>query len=136
DDVLYTLFRHKWLIFACFFLGVIGACYVRVTKPPNFVSHAKIKINYLDEVGPPPGADPERIQPLRPAIAGALNGEKETIKTLDVARNVAVAIGPRRLLLGKGDDLEAAAGLVCGSIDVDVLPATPVMTVSFRHKDK
>jgi len=136
DDVLYTLFRHKWLILAFFCLGVVAACYVRVTKPPNFASHAKIKIHWLDEVAPPPGTDPDRITTLRPAIAAALNAEKETIKTLDVASNVAVAIGPRRLLLGKGDDVMQAAGLVCGSIDVDILPAAPVMTVSFRHKDK
>ena len=136
DDILYTLFRHKWLILGFFCLGVVGACFVRVTKPPSWMSHAKLKIHYLQELTPPPGVDPEQFISMHPAMAGALNAEKETIKNLDVARDVARAIGPRRLLLGKGDDLELAAGLVCGSIDVDILPAAPVMTVSFRHKDK
>jgi len=136
DDILYTLFRHKYLILAFFGLGVIGACFVRVAKPPNWVSHAKLKIHYLEDPTPPPGVDPQRFFSMRPVMAGALNAEKETIKTLDIARDVASAIGARRLLLGKGDDLEHAAEMVCGNIEVDLLPAAPVMTISFRHKDK
>ena len=136
DDILYTLFRHKWLILGFFCIGVVGACFVRVTKPPSWMSHVKLKIHYLQEFTPPPGVDPEQFISMHPAMAGALNTEKETIKNLDVARDVVQAIGARRLLLGKGDDLEIAAGLVCGSIDVDILPSAPVMTVSFRHRDK
>src|SRR6267378_1948623 len=104
EDVLYTLFRHKWLILAFFCLGVIAACFVRVTKPPSYVSHAKIKVNYLEVVAPPPGSDDEHVFPLRPLLAAALNTEKETIRSMDVASNVAVAIGPQRLLMGKGKD--------------------------------
>jgi uncharacterized protein involved in exopolysaccharide biosynthesis/Mrp family chromosome partitioning ATPase len=136
DDILYTLFRHKWLILAFFCMGVMAACYVRITKPPSFVSHMKLKIHFLEEPAPPPGVDPANFIAIQPAMAGALNAEKETIKTLDLAKDVVRTIGARRVLLGKGDDLDLAAGTVCGSIDVDILPAAPVMVVSFRHKDK
>src|SRR6516162_9915099 len=95
DDILYTLFRHKWLILAFFCMGVMAACYVRITKPPSFVSHMKLKIHFLEETAPPPGVDPANFISMQPAMAGALNAEKETIKTLDLAKDVVRTIGAR-----------------------------------------
>ena len=52
DDVLYTLFRHKWIILAFILLGAAGACMVRALRPPLYVSQAKLNVPYVKESGP------------------------------------------------------------------------------------
>ena len=44
DDVLYTLFRHKWLIVGCTCLGLCAAAGVRVLRPAPYTSTAKVMV--------------------------------------------------------------------------------------------
>jgi len=136
DDVLYTLFRHKWLVAASVCLGVLAVCYVRVTRPPDYTSHAKLMIYYIEERLPAPASEDSQIRNPEAGGLGLLNTEKELIRSLDVATNVAAMVGPRLLLKGKGDDLMSAAGVVGGGLDVEVPTATPILTISFKHRDR
>jgi polysaccharide biosynthesis transport protein len=136
DDVLYTLFRHKWLIAGFVCLGVLAVCVVRVARPPFYTSHAKLMIHYIEERPPAPTSQDSQIHNPESSGLGLLNTEKELIKSLDVATNVAAAVGPRRLLGGKGDDLMGAAGVVCDGLDVEVPATTPILLITFKHRDK
>ena len=47
DDILFTLFRHKWLILCFVLLAIVGAVAVRVVRPPVYVSKAKLMVHYV-----------------------------------------------------------------------------------------
>src|SRR5436190_22554287 len=97
DDVLYTLFRHKWLILAFILLGAAGAFTYRAMRPPYFVSQAKINIPYIKESGPT-GTGNESLHPSDNGPQSILNTEVEILRSLDVASNAAAAFGPEKIL--------------------------------------
>src|SRR6266850_2050469 len=138
DDVLFTLFRHKWLIVAFICLGAAGACMVRVMRPPLFVSQAKLNVPYIKESAPTAG--PAGADAFRQTSSGAqsvINTEVEILRSLDVASNAAVKVGPAKILAkrGGGDDLMSAAGAVCSGTEVELPQHTTILTVAFRHPD-
>src|SRR4051794_13319289 len=92
DDILFTLFRHKYLIlgFAC--LGLVAAIAVRFVKPPLYVSSAQVMVRYVAERSPTPAEAESHI--IAPESGGQSITRSEVIilKTLDVATNVAMKI--------------------------------------------
>ena len=88
DDVLYILFRHKWLILAFICLGVAGACMVRVLRPPMYVSQAQLNVPYVKESGPT-AIGPDTIKPTESGAQSVINTEVIILQSLDVASNVA-----------------------------------------------
>jgi len=54
DDVLFTLFRHKWLILAFVCLGVVALGRAFSAAPP-YVSYAKLMVHYVVETRTPAG---------------------------------------------------------------------------------
>src|SRR4051794_23085506 len=102
DDVMYTLFRHKWLIVGSMCLGLVGVVAVRIVKPPLFVSKAKLMVHYIQEAtkevvasGHDEGQQGTRIENVAQDI---LSSESEIIKSSDVAKKVADAFGPEKIL--------------------------------------
>src|ERR1051326_7042098 len=59
DDILFTLFRHKRMILACFIMGAIGAALVRAFYPPVFFSEAKVNVPYVVKQLPGGPIDPD-----------------------------------------------------------------------------
>jgi polysaccharide biosynthesis transport protein len=137
DDVLYTLFRHKWLIVAFILLGAAGAFAYRAMRPPYFVSQAKINIPYIKESGPT-GTGNESLHPSDNGPQSILNTEVEILRSLDVASNAAAAFGPEKILArrGGGDDVMSAAGMILSGTEVEMPQHTTVLTVAFRHPDR
>src|SRR5437899_4428185 len=129
DDVLYILFRHKWLILAAICLGAAGACMVRVMRPPFYVSQAKINVPYVKESGPTATGN-ETFHPTDAGAQSIINTEVEILRSLDVASNTAASVGPRKILAkcGGGDDLMSAAGRVLAGTEVDPPQHTTVLT--------
>src|SRR5882724_3805149 len=136
DDVLYIVFRHKWLILCFICLGAAGACMVRVLRPPLYVSQAKLNIPYVKESGPA-GTGSETFKPTDVGAQSVINTEVELLRSLDVASNVVMRIGADKILArrGGGADIMSAAGLVCSGIDVDPPQHTTILTIAFRHPD-
>jgi len=137
DDVLYTLFRHKWLILAFIFLGAAGAFAYRAMRPPFFVSQAKINIPYIKESGPT-GTGNETLKPSDVGPQSIINTEVEILRSLDVASNAAAAFGPEKILArrGGGNDVMSAAGMILSGTEVEMPQHTTVLTVAFRHPDR
>ena len=134
-DILFTLFRHKFLIFGGLLLGLISAGIVRVIKPPNFESTAKIYIPYVVNVPSVKGNENEGV--VQSSSETVMNTEAEMLKSFDTALDVATNIGPEKILAkyGGGDDLLQAAGVVASGINV-APPITMSLVVTFSHRDR
>lgn len=137
DDVLYTLFRHKWLILCFVVLGLIAAGLVPLFKPPLYQSEAKISVNFvLQSTGVTP-ANPE-TQMATPGFGAQaiMDAEVEILKSLDTAYIAATNIGPAKILArqGGGDDPTAAAGLIASGLTVEP-PKSATISITFKHPD-
>ena len=141
DDIIYTLFRQKWLILGFTCLGIAAALAVRVLRPPPFMSEAKIMVHYVAEgvaaTASPSGSDSQmNSQPLDAGTEAIIRSEIEILTGFDVAKIVATNVGPERILAknGGGNDPLAAAGVVCSGIEV-APPRSAVLKISFKHPD-
>ena len=137
EEVLYTLFRHKWLIvtFACLGVGAAGA--VRFVKPPLYQSRAKISVPYIVDTKAVSTSDPDtQITSTASGGLASILSEIDILKSLDVAELVAEAVGPEKILakVGGGSGKMAAAGVVAAGILVDP-PQTATIKVTFEHPD-
>src|SRR5690349_6598309 len=83
DDVLFTVFRHKWLILAFFCMGVVGAVTVRVLRPPYWVSEMKVLIPFVIEKPVGPEATPGTVQFSDNGGPSVLNTEIEILWSHD-----------------------------------------------------
>ncbi|MCW5554713.1 MAG: hypothetical protein KIS67_21450 [Verrucomicrobiae bacterium] len=137
DDVYFAIFRHKRLLLACVCLGIVGAAVVHAVQKPVYTSQAKLFVRYvLDRAE----IDPEN-QDARIISAGSggtiLISEKEILASWDIAKKVAEAVTPGRILtnIGGGNNLLQAAGVIRSGIAV--APATTdMMIVKFQHPDR
>ena len=128
DDVLYILFRHKWLIFAFICLGVAGACMVRVLRPPMYVSQAQLNVPYVKESGPT-SIGPDTIKPTESGAQSVINTEVIILQSLDVASNVGVsslrAAEEINRLHSESGGIDGTGNALCES-----LPPAPVLWCS------
>ncbi len=134
-DILFTLFRHKFLIVGAILLGIISAGIVRVIKPPNFESTAKIYIPYVINVPSVKSTENEGV--VQNSSEAVMNTEVEMLKSFDTALDVATNIGPEKILAkyGGGNDLLQSAGVVAAGINV-APPKTMSLVVTFSHRDR
>lgn len=136
-DILYTLFRHKFLIVCALVLGVGAALAVRFVRPPNFESTAQIYVPYIIEQ---PALDPNNPNtPILPTGGGGemqMYTEVDFLRSFDTALEVADKIGPARILAryGGGTNRQDAAGVVASGISI-LPPRTMSLTVTFSHRD-
>lgn len=137
-DIYYVLFRHKWKITICAVLGIISAAVVYRLNPPPYNSEAKLYIRYVITEGktPTPGDD-GRFK--SPDIRGEtiMDSEREILTSLDLAKQVADAIGAERILTkaGGGKDLARAALVVNRGLLVDAPAKSSVIDIVFSHPD-
>ncbi len=134
-DILFTLFRHKLLIVGAILLGLISAGIVRVIKPPNFESTAKVYIPYVVNIPSVKTTETEGV--VQNSSEAVMNTEVEMLKSFDTALDVATNIGPEKILAkyGGGNDRLQAAGVVAAGINV-APPKTMSLVVTFSHRDR
>jgi len=136
-DILFTLFRHKYLIVGSVLLGLAAAGIVRLIRPPTYESTAKIYLPYVVNLTAINPKDPDAaISQTAGGGEAIMNTEVEMLKSFDTAIEVATNIGPERILAkyGGGSNRLAAAGVVAAGIDVS-LPRAMSLTVIFSHRD-
>src|SRR5436190_173295 len=99
-DILYVIFRHKWKILLISGAGIIGALIVAWMMPTPYQSEAKLFIKYVLEAKSParPGANDSQIKSLDERGENIINTELEILTSLDLAEQVALAIGPEKIL--------------------------------------
>lgn len=137
-DIYYVLFRHKWKIIGCAIIGLAAAFAVYTYDPPPYTSEAKLFVRYVINERAPglPATDTSQKSPDQRGET-IMNSEREILTSVDLARQVAEAVGPERILakLGGGNDLTLAAAAVRNGLTVAVPPASSVIHVIFTHPD-
>ncbi len=137
-DIYYVLFRHKWKILLCLLTGAAAALAVQRFNPPPYQSEAKLFVRYVmaDKAIAPASADTTAKSPDQRGET-IMNSETEILTSVDLARQVAEAIGPDKILarLGGGKDTFLAIAAIKRNLSVIVAPASSVMHVSFKHPD-
>src|SRR5436190_20912993 len=139
DDVLFTLFRHKRMILACFAAGAIGAAVIRAFYPPVFFSEAKLNVPYVTTPIAAGAVDPtSNIQLTDSRGEMILGTEMDTLKSFDVASNAAAIAGPEKILakLGGGSNVFAAAHEVSSRIEINASAGrSSTLTLFYFHPD-
>src|SRR6266403_3500180 len=99
SDILFALFKRKWTIILFALLGIIAAATFYFLFPPVYESQAKLLVRYVLERS---AVDP--IDGTKPTFQTSnytdrvIDAEIEILTSLDLAVQVAEAIGPKRLL--------------------------------------
>jgi uncharacterized protein involved in exopolysaccharide biosynthesis/Mrp family chromosome partitioning ATPase len=136
-DIYYVLFRRKWLIIGFSAAGLIAALLVRTIMPAPYQSEAKLFIRYVMDSKSlnPMGGDSKVVQSLTDQGDTIINGELEILKSLDLANEVAQAIGPEKIL-GQGAGTNAAGIAIRNGLQVDPPQRGSVIKLVFKHSDK
>lgn len=138
QDVLYIVFRHKWLILTISFLGCAMAVLLpRLWRIP-YESEAKLYIRYVLETRAPSQSSEgdARIKAPDSRGEGIINTELEILTSRDLAQQVAAAVGPERLL-GKGasNGLASASRVVQFGVKAEVMRDSSVVRVAYQNED-
>lgn len=139
DEVLRALFRRKWLIIFFTLVGLGTAAAIYKLTPRLYSSQARILVKYLPQketIGPGTGDGPSRPSILRGDMV--VSAEMDLLTGLNLARSVASAVGPERILaaLGGGNNLDAAAATVQGGLSTYAAPGASVIHVGYAHRDE
>ncbi len=138
-DIYHVLFKHKWLILSFFVLGVAATVAVLIMKPPQYVSEAKLYVQYVADVKSAPTGNGE--DPIKQTDANGFSivlTEVEFLTSVDLAQEVVQHIGAERILakLGGGSDTNSAAGVILSGLVAEPAMKTPsIIGVSFHHPD-
>lgn len=138
-DIYYILFRHKWKILICAFLGLAAASTVYFLHEPVYQSDAKLIVRYVVTESSTPDPTGQSADTKSPDLRGEtiMNAEWEILTSFDLARQVAEAIGPERLLDDSDEPAEIghAAHLVHSSLTATAPRGSSVIHVTFQHSD-
>src|SRR5690349_12917396 len=120
NDIYYTLFRHKWKILGCALAGFVAAAGLYLLNKPMYQSEAKLFVRYVIEsksFSPNP-SDPQVKSPDSRGD-NIINSELEILTSLDIAQQVAEAIGPQKILgmSGGGSNVTDAAIVIQRNLD-------------------
>jgi succinoglycan biosynthesis transport protein ExoP len=139
-DIYYVLFRHKWKILICSLAGLAVAVILYRLDPPMYQSEAKLLVRYIISenkmIGPNPDSAATSSIPTDQRGATIMATETEILKSIDLAMEVARAIGPEKILAleGGGQDLGLAVASLRRGLRVNVPPGSAVIQISFRHQ--
>ena len=142
-DFLFIFYRHKWKIVLLALLGFAAAAGVYYFLPAPLESQAKLLVRYVVErsaVDGPILADGAREEASTTAPSeSSLNSEVEILASYDLAKSVALNIGPARLIEKKKkdglDEIDEAALLVRKNTEVDIVKGTTIISIIYKNKD-
>ena len=139
DAIYFMLFRQKWIIIGFSLAGLLVALMIYALKPPLYNSEAELLIRYVEDSRLPqqPGnASQIKVPDLRGD--NIMNSEVQILTSLDLAKDVANAIGVEKIQakVGGGTNALSAAGLIKKNIEVEPVRHSDVIQVGFRHPDK
>lgn len=140
SDVYYVLFKHKWKILGFSLVGFLAAAATYRFWPETvYKSDAKLFIRYIQENSDPlTVSDDAQIKSTDQRGETIINSEVEILTSMDVSKQVALTLGPERVLeaFGGGSDLDAAAGAIRSGLTASAPRGSRVVGVSFKHPDR
>jgi len=138
EDILYTLFRRKWIILAFCAVGLSVAGGLFIVKKPVYQSEAKLLLRYVQENRSATTVDKD--SQIRSPDSGGdslINSELEILGSLDLAMQVAGIIGPEKIqeTAGKETNMVKAALIIQKGLQVDVPRRSSIIRLVFSHGD-
>ena len=133
NDILFALFKRKWIVLLCALLGVIAAAAAWFLWPAMYESSAKLLVRYVVERS---GVDP--VEAEKAVTASSDEGERvigaeiEILTSWDLAVQVADAIGPERF---GASSREAAAMSILSGLKVISNKASNIILISYKDHD-
>ncbi len=150
SDAMYVIFRHKWKIALISSLGLVAVMVVRSVMPHMYQSEALLLVKYVQQ-----SKSPDQVMNSDPTVKptdvgeGVINTELQILTSLDLAKEVAAAIGPEKLLPKEAlnpkrhadanvefNPLLAAARVVKDGLSAELPKHSPVIRVVFQHREK
>jgi uncharacterized protein involved in exopolysaccharide biosynthesis len=133
NDVLFALFKRKWIVLLSALLGIIAACAVYFFWPAMYESRAKLLVRYVLERS---GVDPVEAEKAQSASSNeadrVIGAEIEIVTSWDLALQVADAVGPERL---GTSSKEAAAMSILSNLRVTPDKGSNVIFISYKDRD-
>jgi uncharacterized protein involved in exopolysaccharide biosynthesis len=135
-DVIFSLLRHKWKILFFTLAGLMAAAGAYFVLPPVYESQAKLFVRYVVDKSAVDGLD-SQVKTPNPQTDMVINSEVEILTSSDLAREVAQAVGVRRLVPGPESKatMENAIQNFFHGLDVNSIKATNIISVAFRSTD-
>ena len=135
-DVYYILFRRKWLIASFAVLGVVAAIVVSVLMPRIYQSEAQLYVRYVLESPSPSQVGPDDGRIRDDTGERQSNNELAILSSLDLAQQVADAVGPEKILShGVGSNRYQAAIVIRENLVAVAPKRSNVIRVAFQHSD-
>lgn len=139
-DIYYVLFKHKWKIIGFTLAGLLAAAAVyRLWPHTVYRSDAKLFVRYIQESGTPLVVpDETQIKSTDQRGETIMSSELEILTSMDLAKQVAIAVGPERVLeaYGGGSDINAAAAVIRGGLTAGAPRGSRVIGVALAHPDR
>jgi polysaccharide biosynthesis transport protein len=149
-DLLFILFRHKWKISFFTMAGIAAAVALYFILPRFYEADAKLLVRYVVDKSAVDAAGDSSVRST-PQSDTMINSEVEIMTTLDLAKQVAQAVGVDRLLReteAKGPQKSEAKGpeeaearlvqagrTILGGLKVTAVSDTDIIFISYKNKD-
>jgi polysaccharide biosynthesis transport protein len=138
QDILFVLFKHKWMILLLALAGLAAAAGVFLKQKPLYQSQAKLLVRYVLERS---AIDPYETQASPGGRPGhgdnVINTEIEILSSVDLALDVAEAMGVGKLLPDSGGLASAsdAAGVILADLQVTTGFSSNVLHVTYSNEN-
>jgi uncharacterized protein involved in exopolysaccharide biosynthesis len=157
-DLLFIFFRHKWKILLFALAGLAAAVALYFILPRYYEADAKLLVRYVVDKSAADSPDDPQVRSGSQS-ENVINSEVEIMTTLDLAKEVAQAVGVDRVLRkpeAKGQQkadakgrpeakaggpeeaegrLVAAARTILGGLKVIAIRDTDLISISYKNKD-
>jgi uncharacterized protein involved in exopolysaccharide biosynthesis/Mrp family chromosome partitioning ATPase len=139
QDVLFTVFKHKWKITILALLGFAAAAAVYLKQEPIYQSTAKLLVRYVMETAT---VDPyaEMKSPAGRGGDAVIFTEIEIINSSDLAKEVARAVGVEKFqpdsIPSDPEALSSASGAVLGGLKVAQSDSPNVLHITYGNKNR
>ena len=134
-DILFILFRHKWMITLCALGGFAAAAGVFLL-PSLYESRSKLMVRYVVDHSAVDNID-NAGKTLDSSSDSVITAEVEILTSADVATQVAEAVGPQRLVKGPKDiatSVEAAREIL-RNLEVSAVKGSNIISIAYKDAD-
>jgi Mrp family chromosome partitioning ATPase/capsular polysaccharide biosynthesis protein len=136
-DILYVVFRQKWLIAIFLTLGLIAGLIVFFAQKTLYWSEAQLLVLYVDQTKSMETGDGPKVRRVEVIGETVLNSEMVMLTSLDLCEEVARRVGPERILSKSSgsSNTTAAARAIHNALKVENPRNTKIISVRFSHAD-
>jgi succinoglycan biosynthesis transport protein ExoP len=136
NDILFILFRHKWKIILCALAGFAAAAGVYFLLPSLYESKAKLIVRYVVDHSAVDNID-NTGKTLGSPSDSVITAEVEILTSLDVATQVADALGPQRLVKeskGIATPVDGAREIL-RNLEVTAVKGSNIISIAYKDSD-